>query len=172
MDSQSGTTKYRFLTFVLKAGLLNAALASVLSALIIETLYMVVEYRRIEGVELPGFLGFLCTVVLLLPITMVSCGSFGFLAGAAGAFWMHARRKKIKTVRRLRVESTVLGALAGVAFPFFDRGMNELLAAGGGGGFTPIIHLFTIPAGVTCSLITAAWFQGRFVQDPLKAQNS
>jgi RsiW-degrading membrane proteinase PrsW (M82 family) len=51
--------------------------------------------------------------LLLCPITAVSCGSFGFLAGIAGSAAIYLRRRRIQGTKRLLIESAVAGFVLG-----------------------------------------------------------
>jgi len=108
---------------------------------------------------LPDLLNSIKAAILLCPITIVSCGSFGFLAGVGGSSWIYWRRRGITSTRKLLGKSAIAGLLWGVAFPFFDRIVNLPYSE----SFHVVQLLLCIPSGVTCALICALVFRKRFV---------
>lgn len=99
---------------------------------------------------------------LLLPITFVSFGSYGFLAGFAGSAWINRRRKRIWSMKRLLLHCLALGFLFTVAFPFFDILWNLLLSASTYHR-SPLQLLSCMPIGMTCALSTAMVFRKHLI---------
>jgi hypothetical protein len=114
--------RYRYASLILKSGVLAAFLATVVSALAIAVLSAA---RPLIDTTSPSVWDIGRATLLLLPIIGVSCGSYGFLAGMAGGALLTLRRRHIHSIQRLLIESATTGFLLGVAFPFFDRLMNN-----------------------------------------------
>ena len=142
-------------TFIVKAGVLAALLATVFSALIIAILSAANPPQG--GTTSPTLWEIGRTALLLCPITVVSCGSFGLLAGIAGSAVFQVRKRRIRTTKRLLVESSVAGFLLGFAFPFFDRLLNPP-------SLGSIYILLSGPIGVSCAVICGLTFRKHFVQ--------
>jgi hypothetical protein len=105
------------------------------------------------------------TVLLLFPITVVSCGPFGLLAAVTGGSAIYLRRKHIRSSKRLLTEAAVAGFLLGCLFLFFDAAENSLLLKE---PFQPLVIpeqiLFYPVLGVLCALICALVLRSSFVQ--------
>ena len=136
--------------FILKAAAFGAALGTLAPALTITVFtgtHNGLLLHPVDAVE---------TALLLLPITAVSCGSFGLITAVLGGSAVFLRRKRIRTEKRLLIESAILGFLLGCLFPFFDLALNslflrqrpQLLVIRGQLLFYPIL-------GVLCALICA-----------------
>jgi hypothetical protein len=96
--------------------------------------------------------------LLLLPITAVSCGSYGFLAGIPGGALLSLGSRHIHTINKLLIESAIVGFLLGLAYPFFDPHGNGPLLNGWA-------MLLSAPVGVCCALVCALTFSDRFVPE-------
>jgi hypothetical protein len=103
----------------------------------------------------PSILDIARATFLLCPITAVSCGSFGFLAGIAGGTAIYLRRRRIRSTRRLLIECAILGFLLGFLFPLFDHLLNP--------PSLDSMKLLSAPAGVICALLCAFAFRRRIV---------
>jgi hypothetical protein len=108
------------------------------------------------------------TALLLLPITAVSCGTFGLLAGIVGGTAIYLRRRRVHSSKRLLVESAISGFLMSCLFPFFDAAVNSL--------FLRSFQLWVIPGqiilypvlGIPCALTRALVVRKYFIrQDQL-----
>ncbi len=93
------------------------------------------------------------TVLLLCPVTAVSCGPFGLLAGAAGGTAIYLRKRRIHSSKRLLAESAIAGFLMGCLFPFFDAAVNSFFLK----SFQPLVipgQIILYPVlGIPCALI-------------------
>jgi hypothetical protein len=102
------------------------------------------------------------TVLLLCPITVVSCGPFGLLAGVAGGSVIYLRRKRIHSTKRLLAESAIAGFLMSCLFPFFDAAMNSFFLK----SFQPLVipgqiilyPVLGIPSALICALVFRRYF--------------
>jgi len=165
-EPKSTNTRNGYMLFILKVGALSAVLATVVSALAVAVL------NSLWNRWLPNPLDFMETVLLLCPITAVSCGSFGFLAGFAGGTAIYSRRSRIRSKRRLLIEASLAGLLFGCLFPFFDAAMNSL--------FVKSFQLFVIPRqiflypllSIPCALICALVFRKHFLEDSTPASKA
>src|ERR1700690_1178156 len=149
---------------VFRISLVNTILVTVLSALVIALLNGTgsdvpftarAGFASQEGgATLPIPIGHLWEVgratVLLCPITIVSCGWFGFVAGAAGAILLFFRRRSIRSTKRLVVESAAAGLMLGAIFPLAD-------------GRATVPHaVLCMLCGSVCGSICAGVFRKRF----------
>jgi|HubBroStandDraft_2_1064218.scaffolds.fasta_scaffold338459_1 hypothetical protein len=141
--------------FILKAGTLAAFLATAASALLIATL---IGVGPLQGTTSPTVLDILRATFWLTPITAVSCGSFGFLAGIVGSALLDWRRLRIRSTRRLLIESGIVGFVLGFMFLFFDGAVNPRSLS-----FSEII--LSAPTGMCCALLCALVFRRRFVTE-------
>ncbi len=158
MKFRSKSTHDSSWLFALKAGLLNAALVSIFSGVTIELIYSFAEYRQWRTeTAFPGIFDFLTAVMLLLPITIVSFGSYGFIAGLIGGACLYVRRQRFTTTKRLLAEAAIFGVAASIAFPFYDHLWNRE-------GPAPLLYGFAIPVGISCGLITARFFRKRLMR--------
>jgi hypothetical protein len=104
------------------------------------------------------------TVLLLCPITAVSCAPFGVLAGVAGGTAIYLRRRRIHSILRLLVESAIAGLSLSCLFPFFDVAVN-LLFHKSHELFVIPMQIFLYPAlGVACALTSALILRNHFIQ--------
>lgn len=147
-----------YLSFILKLAALSALLGTFAPALAITLLTGLYSGSLLHPLDSGE------TILLLCPITAVSCGPFGVLAGVAGGTAIYLSRKRIHSTLRLLLESATLGLLLSCLFPFFDAAFNRL--------FHQSFELFVIPMqivlypvlGVLCALICALTFRNRFIQ--------
>jgi hypothetical protein len=144
----------RLLAFILKAGILAATLATVISAILIAALSA--EGFPHNGTTSPTVFEVANNAVLLVPITAVSCGSYGLLAGLAGGALFSLRRRRIRSMRKLLIEAGIAGFVLGFLFLFFDRFVGQSYANG-------MQLLFSAPAGALCALVCAVAFRGHFL---------
>jgi hypothetical protein len=133
----------RYARLVLRVGGLSALLATVISAVAIVVLSAA---NPTAGTRAPGAWDVAPSLLLLLPIPIVSCGPFGFLAGNAGSAFVTLRQRRIRSRMRLWGESATLGFLLGFIFPFFDRIVNRRFSSGGA-------MLWSAPIGMLCALV-------------------
>ncbi len=153
MDPRS-TAKRRWpLLLILRAGVLNALLVTAISALIFAVVVGAGtewdpsrETRR----TFPNLFEVIKAAALLCPITAVTCGSFGLLAGVTGALWMCFRKPHIRSSRRFLLETAITGSLLGGFFPVF-RGPTD-----------PIPASVCIGLGCLCAVLCALAFRKRF----------
>jgi membrane associated rhomboid family serine protease len=138
---------------ILKVGVLAAALATIVSALLVAVLSAVGP--PLSDTTSPSILDITKTTILLFPITAVSYGSFGLLAGIIGSATLVVRRRRIRSRRRLLVEASIMGFLLGFLFPFFDRLLNRYV--------NPVHVLFSAPVGTFCALLCALFFRRHFL---------
>lgn len=146
-------TKTRPFVFILKGGALAALLATLLSALLIAVLSAFQPLTRTGSL---GAWDIIKAALLLLPITAVSCGSYGFLAGIVGTSILSWRNARIQSTRRLVTESAILGFLLGLLFPLFDGLLNH-------GGLNDMQALFSAPTGMCCAILSALALRTSFV---------
>jgi hypothetical protein len=135
--------------FILKAALLTALLATLASALLIA---VSIGLQPIVQTTRPSMWDITKSVLLLLPITGVSCGSYGFLAGLVGVSILKWRKRRIRSTGRLLVESAVTGFMFGLLFPFFDRLLNPP-------SFSGMQLLLSAPIGMSCAILCALTFR-------------
>ncbi len=140
--------------FVFKAGILAAVFATAISALSVALLSAAVPPH--PDTVAPGIFDIVRTALLLCPITAVSCGSYGFLAGLAGSALLNFRRRRIRSVTRLLVEAGIAGLIFGFLFPFFDRFVGQSYLNGGQ-------MLFCAPVGALCALLCGVVLRRRFL---------
>jgi hypothetical protein len=141
--------------FILKAGALAAFLAAAASAMLIATLSAL---GRIPDTTSPTVPDILRAAFWLTPITAVSCGSFGFLAGIAGSALLDWRRPRIRSTGRLLIESGIVGFVFGFGFLFFDAVVNPR-------SLGAMQALLSAPVGMCCALVCALAFRRRFVKE-------
>jgi hypothetical protein len=142
---------------LLKVGAFNGLLATILAA---------VGFAFVGGVT-NGFstdiAEILLAIPLLLPITAVSCGLYGFLASVTASAWILSRRKQSATLKQLLTRSTVVGSVLGVAFLFVDRAVNLLFFGASADSTLTARLLLCIPVGVCCAVCSALFFRKRFI---------
>jgi hypothetical protein len=141
--------------FILKAGALAAFLATAASAMLVAALAALGPIQRTTS---PTILDILRAAFWLTPITAVSCGSFGFLAGVAGSALLDWRGQRIRSTRSLLIESGIVGFVLGFMFLFFDAVVNPRSLNG--------MEIFvSAPVGMCCALLCALVFRHRFVKE-------
>jgi hypothetical protein len=138
---------------ILKIALWVAILVSVISALLFTVINAVPPLPR---TLLPTVWDLVKTTVLLLPITAVSCGSFGALAGIVGGTFLVLRRRRIHSTRRLMIESGIAGFILGLGYPFFDRLLNH---------YAQGWAILSAPVGLICAMICAASFRNQLITE-------
>jgi hypothetical protein len=144
-----------------KVGLMSAFLANTTASLTIAILKGLPLGQGSSQTSGPSALDLLRTTLLLFPIIIVSCGSFGFLAGAAGGRWLLFRRPRIHSTKRLLFEAALAGFLLGFRFPWFDALVSS---QGFGVGGMGVIQLVLCPVvGLTCALVCALVFRTHFI---------
>ncbi len=137
---------------ILRVGVLAAVLASVICAFMFALLNAMGP--TVDSLA-PSVWDIVKTTWLLLPITLVSCGSFGFLAGIAGAAFLVWRKPRIRSTRRLMIESAIAGLALGLGFPFFDGLLNQHASGWG--------LILSAPTGLFCAIICAASFDNQLM---------
>ena|SRR3984893_19302439 len=147
-----------YLSFILKVAALGALLGTLAPALAITLLSGVRNGSLLHPLDAAE------TVLLLCPITAVSCGPFGLLAGIAGGTAIYLRRRRIRSSKRLLVESAIAGFLMSCLFPFFDAGVNSLFLK----SFQPLVipgQIILYPIlGILCALTCALVFRRYFIR--------
>lgn len=143
--------------FTLRVGALNALLATPLSALVIALI------STLGNSAFPNLLEIGKTALLLCPITFVSIGSFGFVAGVAGSAWICLRKRRIRTIKHLLVESGIVGLLMGVLFVFLDAAINSSPITSISSSRNPAQILLCWVLSAACALFWAYFFRKRFV---------
>lgn len=151
--SNSTRARKGYLRFVVEVGIFSALLATVAAALTIAFL------GRLRDHSFPNPLDFVEAVLLLCPITVVSCGSFGFVAGIFGGTTIYLRRKHIHSSRRLLFESSLAGFLLGCTYPVFDGAVNSSSLIPLRLWMTPIQVIIAVVLSVLCALICALSFR-------------
>lgn len=145
----------RYARLILASGLLAATLATVASAVALAVLSATVPS---VGSTSPKIWEIVRTVLLLIPITAVSCGSFGLLAGLAGSALLSLRAPNIHSHNRFLIESSIAGFLLGLAFPLFDRLINPFSS-------NLAQTLLSAPIGLGCAAVCALVLGHRFVPE-------
>lgn len=157
MEAQRSGAPARKFTLFLNAGLLNALLVTAMSAFMIAlasgagTEYELGNSQVSSRSLLPDPWELSKTAVLLCPITAVSYGSFGLLAGSLGCALVFWRRRRIHSLRRLLAEAAVVGLLLGVFFPLLHVTMN----------WTQVF--FCVVLGAPCAMVCAFVFRRHFL---------
>jgi len=172
MEPQRTALPDRPIGLIVKVGIFNAALVTVISALTIALFSGagteqepisagIAAMHQVRSIPswLPDPLEVGEAAVLLCPITALSCGSFGLLAGLAGAIVMSFRRRHIRSTKRYLVETAIVGFALAVLFPLFDVLMNRAQGMVGGSGLALIAPFFGSP----CALLSALVFRKRFM---------
>ena len=145
---------------ILKAGVLNAVLVTVVSAAMIALVSgtgtddpnapFSMSPARTLWCYFPNPWELAKATVLLCPITAVWYGAYGLLVGAVGSALMYWRRRHIGSTRRLLLESAVAGFLLAGLFPLLDSWFDWPRG------------LICMGLGVPCALLCAFAFRRRF----------
>jgi hypothetical protein len=151
MDDARTGTHHRL--FILKAGAFAALLAALTSACLIAVMSALQPIVHTTPLSVWDVVK---ATFLLLPITLVSCGSYGFLAGIIGTLLLKRRRVRIRSSKRLLVESAVVGFILGFPFPVFDRLMNPPSLNG-------MQMLLSAPIATVCAVLCAMTFRAHLV---------
>lgn len=145
--------------FILKAATLGAVLGTLVPALLIAIftgMHNGLLLHPFDAAE---------TVLLLFPITAVSCGSFGLVAAVVGGSAIYLRRNRIRSGQRLLIESGVAGFLLGCLFPFFDLAQNSLLVKEPPELMVIPLQVLLYPiTGVLCALACALFLHRSFIE--------
>lgn len=144
---------------ILKTGVLAAVLATLFSSFAIEMLAVLGP----GGNSLPGLWDIAGATLFLSAITVVSCGPFGFLAGIVGGVILYLRRSRIRSEKRLLLESVITGLILGCFFPLFDASLNAESLRSFRFWFTPMEFVLCAIAGFNSALVCALAFRKRFV---------
>lgn len=94
----------------------------------------------------------------------VPAGSFGFIAGMAGAAWLNYRRSRFHSVGRLLSESIVVGGVLALVFPAFRSAMGWTISPGLANVIDPRALLFCLGVGCGSAAIFALAFRRYFLQ--------
>ncbi len=156
MPSVSPQDRPRYARLILTSGLLAATLATIASAVAIVILSAIIP---MVGTTSPNIGEVARAILLLMRITAVSCGSYGFLSGLAGSALLSLRAPNIHSRKRFLIESAIAGFLLGLAVPLFDRLMNP--------SFNAAHMILTGPIGLGCAVGCALVLGNRFVPVPL-----
>jgi len=147
----------RKLALFLKAGFLNAALVTAIAAFMIAltsdagTEYDPGANPTSPPGQLPNLWELGKTAILLCPITAVSYGSFGLLAGGLGGALVFRRRRRIHSLRRLLAEAGAMGLLLAVFFPLLHVTMTWAQV------------FVCVMLGAPCAMVCAFVFRGHFL---------
>jgi hypothetical protein len=150
---------------IVKVGMFNAVLATVVPAVAVPLFYgagtewPVNPAAGMHPVRMlpnwfPDPLEFVKAALLLCPITAVSCGSYGMAAGMAGGIAMCFRRRRILASGCYFREAAVAGFLIGVSILFIDGLLNW-----GSGLFSLLAPVF----GALFALLSAMVFRKRYL---------
>jgi hypothetical protein len=150
---------------ILKASALGALMAIVTPAIAITLLSALPTGARPDLSNRPSVVDMVRTAFLLCAITVVPCGSFGFLAGAAGSTWLRFRKRRIRSMKRLLAEAAAAGFLLGILFPFFDSAVNSPPFQRIGVLLTPLQLLLSLVLSIACALICALVFRKHFMEE-------
>lgn len=149
----------RYVPFIVKAAVLGAVLGTLAPALTITIFTGMRNGLLLHPVDATE------TVLLLFPITAVSCGPFGLIAAVVGGSAIYLRRNRIRSGKRLLIESGIAGFLLGCLFPFFDLAENSVLLKERPQLMViPIQLLFYPILGVLCAMV-CAWALRRYFID-------
>jgi len=154
-------TRTRPLALILKAGAFAALLATLFSAATIELLAAFAD--RVNG-STPRLWDIAKATVLLCAITIVPAGSFGFLAAVVAGTVLYLRRDRIRSVRRLLVESSAAGLVMGCLFPVFDAAVNSLAVPSFRSWLSRYELVFCVPVAVLCAVLSALLFRKHVVR--------
>jgi hypothetical protein len=157
---------------ILRAGALNAVLATVMAAAALALFggagaedrvatVGVGKAQRTEQTHSWHPLELAEAALWLCPFTAITCGSFGLLAGIAGSGLMCLRARRIRSTKRFVAETAILGFALGCLFvvrdgwavywqqiPFLSFGALEMLGP---------------PFGGLCAFLCALSFRKRFL---------
>ena len=149
---------------MLKVGMFTGLLATLVSALAVaivsgagtDASYLW-GWAAVSSRLTPSLWDLVKATVLLLPITGVSCGPFGVMAGMVGAWVMRRRRASTRSRRQYFSRAAWLGLFLGFVFPFYDLAMNRFGVRGA------TVLVLTAPFfGIMCALVTARVFRGHY----------
>lgn len=172
MGHQLANPLNRPLGLILQAAIFNAVLVTVIAAVVIALLSgAAVEVRVVTAGSGVGQKMARTTswhpfelakaVLWLCPLTAITCGSFGFIAGLAGGSLMYLRARRLRSMKRLTTESGILGFLLACLFPWFDvwtgqaQGIRDLGYSGADLLLAPVL-------GCLCALICALFYRTRY----------
>jgi nitrate reductase gamma subunit len=158
MQTASTTSSDSFSLFLLKVAACSGLVATVVPAVAIEF------FATLDNRAWPSPLHFLATVLLLCPITAVSCGLFGAVAGILGGSVLYLRRIRIRSVKRLLLESGVAGLVFGLLYLPVDAAANSPSLKSFRPSMDPRQMTLTLPLAILCAVICALFFRKRFVQ--------
>jgi len=166
-----GTAGPRLLP-ILKASLVSGLLATLIPACIVALVGALPTGLRADTSTSPSILDLSKVALLLCLITVVSCGPFGFLAGAAGSAWLRFRKRRIRSIWRLLVEATAAGFLCGLFFPFFDSAVASPHFQKVGALLNPLQLLLCPVVGMACAWVCALVFRKHFMQERIQQSGS
>src|SRR5512138_3126702 len=108
--------------FLLRAAILGAALATVLSSVVFVGLFTLGAHltRNLDFLSNPTLWDMVKATAFFCVITAEEYGPFGFAAGALGGAVLFTRKKRIRTFKRLFGESVVLGLATVFLFPVYE----------------------------------------------------
>ena len=136
----------------LRAGLFNAALATVFSAVALAWFNGAGRVAQEPNViEAP--MDLVKAVAVLIPFTAVWCGTFALLAGAVGAYILRWRGWPANSLPRYLVKAALLGLSFGIVFVFYDLFLNRTVYYRAGW------VVLAPPFGMVCVLLTAWVFR-------------
>jgi hypothetical protein len=163
-------SQYRTLGLILRAGVFNGMLVTVLAALMaalfsgagIEDKFSNVGCGATQhGLWTNSWhpIEFGKAVLWLCPFTAVICGSFGLFSGLAVGGLMYLRVRRIRSTKRFIGETAILGFLLGCLFPLFDvwTGPGQ-----GQGVQYPAVDLLAPAFGGLCGFVCSLCYRRRF----------
>lgn len=167
MDIEFESRPGKFWPFALKAAVLAAVFATVLSSAWVATLGAIAARanHRFEFESMPTLWDVGKGTVLFSVVTAGWYGPFAFLAGFAGAAVLYLRRRKIRTLKRLVVESMAIGFVLVLLFPLYDAAVysQQLSAIGYQFSLLQSTGIFVVPIAVSavCALACRRQFLHR-----------
>jgi hypothetical protein len=104
------------------------------------------------------------STLLLSPITAVSFGFYGMVAGAVWSVYISLSNGRVRSSKRFFAESVSIGLLLALIFPFVDGFVQSASAGKFRLWLNPVEMLLGILLSVPCSLACAFVFRKRFIQ--------
>ena len=161
-------SQYRTLGLILRAGVFNGMLVTVLAALMaalfsgagIEDKFANVGFGATQHGEWTNSwhpIEFGKAVLWLCPFTAVTCGSFGLFSGLAGGGLMYLRVRRIRSTKRFIGETAILGFLLGCLCPLFDVWTGQ-----GQGVRYSEVDLLAPAFGGLCGFVCGLCYRRRF----------
>ena len=141
-------------------GLFSAVAATVISAAFI-TLFFAAPTRAFGSAREEGLRFLIICLFMAIP-----AGSFGMLAGLAGAAWLSVRAKHFRSTAHLLGESAAIGIVLSLVFPTFHWAMGWAGKVRGNSLFDAKSAIFSICVGLPCAILFAFVFGRRLMASP------